>query len=441
MLYNLRSMGLGRDILYGIGVTATAPVWGLSMLRTGKWRTDWAGRLGSCEMKPAEPRQKTVLIHAVSVGEAALIRGLVDALAQREPGLRMVIASTTNTGFARATALYGEKHTVIRYPFDFSRAVAGVLDAVRPDVFVTVELEVWPNMVEACETRGIPAVVVNGRLSDRSYKGYRRFRRFIGPSFEKLSRVAAQTRDYADRFVGMGVPAERVSVLDTMKWDTAVIEDTVEGAEQLAAEMGFDRCRKLIVAGSTSPGEEKLLIDTCPKDVQLLIAPRKPEWFDAVARVAPDAARRTSGQPAEPGKGQRVFLLDTIGELRKAYSLADVCIVGRSFMGDLYGSDMMEPIALGKPTLIGPHHADFADTMKALTAADGIVVTEDPGGEAAGLLGDPERAQQIAANGRGVIRSRQGATQRHADLILDMLAARADRTPGVTHDSTPDPRP
>ena len=420
-------MGRGRDILYGIGVAATAPVWGFSLLRTGKWRTDWAGRLGRVKLPPAEGHASggTILIHAVSVGEASLIRGLVEELARRGSelpgGLRIVIAATTNTGFARATALYGEQHAVIRYPFDFSGAVASVLDAVKPDVFVTVELEVWPNMVEACEARGVPVVVVNGRLSERSYKGYRRLRRFIGPTFAKLSAVAAQTPDYAERFVGMGVAAERVSVLDTMKWDTAVIEDEVAGAEQLAAEMGIDRSRKLIVAGSTSPGEEKLLIESCPKDVQLLIAPRKPEWFDAVMKVAPDAVRRTLGTPAPAGSGQRVFLLDTIGELRRAYSLADVCIVGRSFLGDLYGSDMMEPIALGKPTIIGPHFADFADTMKALTAAEGIVVTEDPGGEAARLLGDPERARRIAERGREVIRSRQGATVRHADLILDIL--------------------
>ena len=274
--------------------------------------------------------------------------------------------------------------------------------------------------------RGLPLIVVNGRLSARSYKGYRRFKRFVGPTFAKLTRVAAQTQDYADRFVAMGVPADRVSVLDTMKWDTAVIEpaEGVQGAEELAAELGIDRSRKLIVAGSTSPGEEKLLIETCPADAQLLIAPRKPEWFDAAAKAAPPpgAVRRTSGKPAPAGSGQRVFLLDTIGELRRAYALADVCIVGRSFMGDLYGSDMMEPIALGKPTVIGPHHADFADTMEALTEADGIVVTDDPGAEAARLLAEPERAQQIAANGRAVIRSRQGSTKRHADMILGMLA-------------------
>jgi len=434
-------MGKGRDILYGIGAAATSPVWGFSMLRTGKWRTDWSARLGRGEslttLPEKTPGEKRALIHAVSVGETSLVAGLVAELLSRDETLEVVVASTTNTGAARAQGLYGglERVHCVRYPLDFSGAVARFLDTVQPDLVATVELEVWPNFTDACEARGVPLVVINGRLSARSYKGYRRFRRVIGPTFAKLTRVAAQTQDYADRFAGMGVPADRVEVLDTMKWDTAVIEpaEDVEGAEQLAAELGIDRSRKLIVAGSTSPGEEKLLVETCPAEVQLLIAPRKPEWFDAVAKTAPGAVRRTSGTPAPAGSGQRVFLLDTIGELRRAYALADVCIVGRSFMGDLYGSDMMEPIALGKPTIVGPHHADFADTMKALTEADGIVVTDDPGGEAARLLSDPERARQLADNGRDVIRSRQGSTKRHADMILGMLEG--------SRETTTDPKP
>jgi len=420
-------MGRGRDIVYAAGLGLASPVWGWRLMRTGKWKTDWSARMGKGETLSALPQkapgQQRILIHAVSVGEAALIKNLVDALLARDDRLELVIASTTNTGAARANAMYASLDRVhtVRYPLDFSGAVSRFLDAVRPDLAVTVELEVWPNFTDACVSRDIPLVVVNGRLSERSYRGYKRIRRLVAPTFAKLSFVAAQTQAYADRFVGLGVPPDRIAVLDTMKWDTAVIEDTVEGAEQLAEAMGIDRSRQLIVAGSTSPGEEKLLIETCPQDVQLLIAPRKPEWFDAAAKAAPDAVRRTSARPAEPGKGQRIFLLDTIGELRRAYSLADVCIVGRSFMGDLYGSDMMEPIALGKPTIIGPHHADFADTMKTLTAADGIVVTDGPGPEAARLLADPEPAQQIAKRGREVIRDRQGSTERHADMILGML--------------------
>ena len=433
-------MGLGRDILYAGGVLITSPVWGVSLLRTGKWRTDWGARFGKVSPKGNRPhpgplpggegaKAKTLLIHGVSVGEVNLIRQLVAEL-EKTPNLNLVIATTTNTGFARATELYADRHRVVRFPLDFSFAVRRFLDAVRPDAVALVELELWPNFMDACAARSLPAAVINGRLSARSFKRYRKVKRWLGRSFGQLAAAAVQSEDYAERFVAMGVSEERVRVLDTMKWDTAAVEDVVEGADRLAADLGIDRGRPLIVAGSTAPGEEKLLIETCPQDAQLLIAPRKPEWFEAVMKIAPDAVRRTGVQSGGSpriesvgfeGKKPRVFLLDTIGELRMAYSLADVCIVGRSFTGELYGSDMMEPIALGKPTIIGPHYVDFVDTMKALRDAGGIVVTDRPGDAAAELLNNPAVAGELAAAGREVILSRQGATQRHAALLLNLL--------------------
>ncbi|MEM9881841.1 MAG: glycosyltransferase N-terminal domain-containing protein [Planctomycetota bacterium] len=419
-------MGLGRDIAYGLGAAAAAPLWATSMLRTGKWRTDWPGRFGHvpdcADDKASATERKTLLIHGVSVGEVNLVRGLVAELEPAE-SLELVISSTTNTGTARAEALYGDRHRVVRFPLDFSFAVRRFLDAVRPDAVALVELEVWPNFMEACERRGVPVAVINGRLSERSYRGYRRFRPLVAPSFGKLAAAAVQDDAYAERFVGLGAAAERVHVFDTMKWDAADLADAVDGADALAEAMGIDRSRPLVVAGSTAPGEDDLLIRTRPPEVQLLIAPRKPEWFDAVTRHAPDAVRRTTTHHAArpPTSGGDVFLLDTIGELRAAYSLADVCVVGRSFTGELYGSDMVEPIALGKPTVVGPHFRDFADTMKALTDAGGIVVSDDPMGAATELLNNPTLAAEVAASGREVIRSRRGATPRHAALLRNLL--------------------
>ncbi|MEM1356314.1 MAG: glycosyltransferase N-terminal domain-containing protein [Planctomycetota bacterium] len=419
-----------RDLAYGVIATLTSPVWGLSLLRTGKWRTDWKARFGSCEIPPAKPKQKTLLIHAVSVGEISLIRGLVDDLTKRDPSLRIVIAATTNTGFKRGTELYGERHPVVRYPLDFSSAVKRFLDRVEPDLVCTVELEVWPNFVEACHKRGIPVGVINGRLSARSFKGYLRFKRLIGPSFEKLAFAAVQTTDYAERFKAMGAPDVRV--LDTMKWDAAVIADEVEGEAALARRLGVDLDKPIVVAGSTGPGEDRLLVDALPEGVQLIIAPRKPEWFAAAAEASPGCVRwslteaeaepTTSAMPKRWETGVKaVYLLDTIGQLAKAYSLADVVVVGRSFLG-LYGSDVMEPAALGKPIIIGPHHGDFEDSVNAMRQAGGLVVTDEPAALMRELLEDRDRAGQIADAGRAVVRSRQGATLRHAALILDMLS-------------------
>ncbi len=437
-------MPLGRDLVYLSAAALTSPVWATSLLRTGKWRTDWRGRFGRVKASGTFDlkQDRTLLLYGVSVGEINLIRNLVDLLERDAPEVEIVIAASTNTGFARAQTLYASRHDVVRFPYDLSFAVRRFLDAIQPDAVALVELEVWPNFMDECTRRGIPVAVVNGRLTERSFRGYRRIRPLIAPAFRRLAAVAAQTDDYAARFRALGVPAERVHVLDTMKWDTATVEDTVDGAEQLAADLGIDRTRPLIVAGSTAPGEDELLIRTRPADAQLLIAPRKPEWFDDVIRHAPNAVRRTAGigdrgsgirksgeappasapEPRSPIPGPSpVFLLDTIGELRAAYSLADVCIVGRSFTGRLHGSDMMEPIALNKPTVVGPHHADFADTMHALLDAGGVIVSGDPMGAAAELLHNPSLAAEVAAAGRAVILSRQGATERHAALLLGLL--------------------
>jgi 3-deoxy-D-manno-octulosonic-acid transferase len=428
------AMGKGRDIVYAAGLTLASPVWGWKLLRTGKWRTDWSARMGrgpALEALPAKPAGvRRVLIHAVSVGEAALIRGLVEELLARDATLELIIASTTNTGADRARAMYGRLDRVrcTRYPLDFSGAVARFLDRVRPDLVATVELEVWPNFTDACAARGVPLVVVNGRLSERSFRGYRRVRGLVAPTFAKLSRVAAQTEAYAERFRALGVPAERVEVLDTMKWDAAAIEpvEGVAGADDLAAELGLDRSKPVVVAGSTGDGEEQVLIEALSgwrealPGTQLVLVPRKPERFDAVARLDAGMVRRSSERP---GEGP-VYLVDTMGELRKAYALADVAVVGRSFNG-WGGSDPMEPVALGVPTVIGPDHKNFTDAVAALRDSGGIVVAD--AGTAAlrdavlALLTDRSRAADLSDAGRAVIRARQGSTRRHADMILGML--------------------
>lgn len=416
-------MSIGLDLVYAAGAVVSCPVWGWQILRTGKWRTDWGGRLGRADAKPQAAERKRLLIHTVSVGETNLVRLLVEMLARERPDLDIVISATTNTGVARAEQLYGAKHAIVRYPLDFSCAVKRFLDAVRPDAVALVENEVWPNFVEACERRAIPVCVINGRLTQRSHKRYAMLRPIVRRMYGRLAAVAAQTSEYAARFIDLGVPAERVHVLDTMKWDTAQVQDaaTVAGAEELAREMGIDRTRPLIVAGSTGPGEEELLIETCPREAQLMLVPRKPERFEEVAALDASIVRRTRPLTA---RHSRLFLLDTMGELRKAYALADVCLVGRSFLR-LYGSDIMEPVALGKPTVIGPHHADFADAVAALRDAGGLIVTDEPGRVAAELLADHPRAAELARRGVKVIRSRQGSTRRHADLLAQLLAAPA----------------
>lgn len=415
-------MARGYDLLYAGAAVLGSPVLGLRLLRTGKWRTDWRGRVGR---RPALPRDSrpTVLIHGVSVGEINATRELVRRLTREDaPHVRVVISSTTNTGFERARQLYEPEQTVVRFPFDFSWMVRRFLDAVKPDLIALMELEVWPNLVYECRRRGVPVCIINGRLSDSSYRNYRLVAPLVRPAFRTLAAAAAQTAAYAGRFADLGVPAEQVMVTDNMKWDTVRIAGSVPGADALAAAMGIDRSKPLVVAGSTGRGEEELLAATRPARVQLLLVPRKPERFESVARRVPGIVRRTEHPDGSDRgvDGAELFLLDTMGELAKAYSLADVAVVGRSFQAR-GGSDPIEPISLGKPTIIGPHHKNFSDVVAAFRESRGIIVSEDPMTAAAELLSAPERAREMAKRGREVIRARQGASERHAQLIYQLL--------------------
>ena len=479
------------------------------------------------------PHPPTVLVHGVSVGEVAATRKLVGRLARHA---RVVVSSTTDTGVERARSLYGTRHAVVRYPFDLSWMVRRFLDAVRPDVVALTELEVWPNFVTECTRRGIPVCVVNGRLSASSHRGYRCARGWVAPVFRQLAAVGAQNETYARRFADLGVPPDRMHVTDTMKWDTsAPAADSRTGprtspadtdprtgprtspaaaaartgpaaddprgspdadprtgpaaagprtgpadprppaAEALAAALGIDPARPLIVAGSTGPGEEAKLIAARPPAAQLLLVPRKPERFDTVAALDPGIRRRSAhpetntpahphadpaaqpraDNPAQPhaapaahpragptaqphadpaahpsaaaGPRTDLFLLDTMGELELAYALADVAVVGRSFT-PTGGSDPIPPVAAGCATLIGPHHENFAHVVAALRAGGGLTVAsspEDAMQTAALLLRDADARRRMARNGQRVVDEHRGASARSAELVLELVVGRS----------------
>lgn len=416
------------DLLYVPVAVATSPLWAF------KKRAGWSERFGRTPKLPP-PRDGTrgrILLHAVSVGEVAALRHLVPLLVT---DCDVVISATTDTGLKRAKELFAKTCHVVRYPLDFSPSVQRFLDAVKPDLVALVELELWPNFIAECKARDIPACVINGRLSARSFRGYRKIKRFIAPTFSTLAFAAVQDEDYAARFEHMGVTRDRIKLTGSMKWDAAKIEDEVPGAAKLAQELGIDRSRPLVVAGSTGPEEEEFLHRAVPADVQLLCAPRKPERFDEAAAALPGCRRRTQAtnnpQDFHTSKSPASrFLLDTIGELRAAYSLADVVVIGRSF-GTLYGSDPIEPIGLGKATVIGPSISDFSAIVAAFETRHGIQRT-DRGNLAAvlqALLSDPERRETLARNGRECIRAEQGASARHAGLLRELIGASGRRAP------------
>ncbi len=427
-------MSLLVDALYLVAAIVTAPVWFVGRALQGKPPIDLRARMGRVGTL-AEPARPRILFHAVSVGEVNAIRGLVTRLAAEH---EIVIATTTDTGLARAKALFGEQHPVVRYPLDFSWAVRRFLDATKPDAVALVELEVWPNFTRQCERRGIAVAVINGRLSDRSFPRYRRARPLVSPSFRRLSLIVAQDEPIAERFIAVGARPECVRVVGTMKWDNALEgqEGLPAAADKLAALLGIDRTRPLVVAGSTGPGEEALIHAAVPKEVQLLVAPRKPERFDEAARILSPCVRRSQIKEGVPNSNVKTnrFLLDSIGELRAAYALADLIIVGRTFSNQL-GSDMMEPIALGKAVIVGPDVRNFESVARALLDGGGMVQTtmQHLPQIVAQLLASPQRREQLAAAGLEVIRSKQGSVPEHARLLTDLMHARTSGSKAGSH--------
>jgi 3-deoxy-D-manno-octulosonic-acid transferase len=425
------------DAAYILGLTVAAPYWMLRPRTREKVRSALRDRMARTLPPPPSGSGPLVLLHAVSVGELNATPSLIRSLAAARPDVRFLVTTTTQTGWARAGELYGDNRqvAVARFPLDFSWAVRRLLTAFSPAVAVLMELEVWPNFVAECAQRQIPVSIVNGRLTTSSFRGYRLLRPLTGKMFAQLTHICAQDRVYADRFIASGADPQRVSVTGTMKFDTAGVQDRVEGDTALAQGVGIEiGAAPVWVCGSTGPGEEELVLATyrsllaTTPTLRLVIVPRKPERFDEVAERI-----RTAGFPVlrrsrpQPTDGNPVILGDTMGELRKFYSLADVVFVGRSLV-DLgprqHGSDMIEPSALGKPVIVGPFTHNFADAMSRFVAADAIRIVRSAAelvDAVAALLADRATASAMGQRARRIVQQEQGATARNADVILREL--------------------
>ncbi|MHC4704047.1 MAG: 3-deoxy-D-manno-octulosonic acid transferase, partial [Planctomycetota bacterium] len=316
------------DFLYLLAGLAYSPVVIYRVIRHNRYRTGWAQRFGKVERR--YPGKKCIWLHAVSVGEVNAAKTIIEQIKSRFTDFEIVVSTTTDTGFARATALFGENHQVFYFPFDFSWAVRRAFGRLRPDMCLLMELEVWPNFISTAYRLNVPVVVVNGRISDKSFSGYKRFRAFVGPTFGKIALILAQTDEYAQRFKEIGAAAENVVVTGSLKYDTAQIVEKVDGTDALAVQLNIGE-ERLWVAGATGTDEEKIILDVFSRlkesdpfnDLRLVIVPRKPERFDEVAQMITDAGfdlvRYSSVKDSEAEHPEEVpvILGDTMGDLRK----------------------------------------------------------------------------------------------------------------------------
>ncbi|MHC4497592.1 MAG: 3-deoxy-D-manno-octulosonic acid transferase [Planctomycetota bacterium] len=423
------------DCAYLLAAVAISPMVVYRMLRQNRYRTGWAQRLGLINRK--YPAKECIWLHAVSVGEVNATKTIVQELKKRFPDFEIVISTTTDTGFARATTLYGTDLQVFYFPLDFSWIMRRAFRNIRPAICLLMELEVWPNLISIAQQMNIPVVVVNGRITERSLSRYSQIKPIAKSIFRKVTLILAQTDEYARRFVRIGTPAENVIVTGSLKYDTAQITDTVEGADSLAAQLNIDKNDTLWIAGGTGPGEEKIVLGVFQNlkrhekfsDLRLVIVPRKPERFDEVAQLITDAGfdfvRYSEIKNTDAARTDKVpvILGDTMGDLRKFYSLATVVFVGRSLV-PMGGSDMIEVAALAKTTIFGPHTFNFTQTVDALSAGEGAVLVKDKDDLLRAThkcLSDVDFTKKIAQNAQEIIRKNQGATQKTIDQITKYL--------------------
>lgn len=382
---------------------------------------------------PVAQLQDSLWIHAVSVGETIAAAPLIRRLQARHPDCRLVVTTMTPTGSERVRALFGDSVVHVYAPYDLPDCVSRFLNRMRPRLAVIMETELWPNLLRGCARRGIPVLLANARLSARSARGYRRLRALTAPMLADLSRVAAQNAEDGARFVELGLPPQRLTVTGSVKFDITLDDALVTAAGQDSSAW-HERRRPLWIAASTHAGEDEIvlaahrrLLAAQPRAL-LVLVPRHPERFDAVAALAREAGFRCRRRSLdrEPAADTEVLVGDTMGELLGLYGCTDIAFVGGSLI-PRGGHNTLEPAAWGVPVLSGPSDFNFREIAALLEQAGALVKVADAEALAARLIAlaaDPAECARRGAAGRAVVAANRGALESLLAEIESLLGER-----------------
>jgi 3-deoxy-D-manno-octulosonic-acid transferase len=430
-------------------------------VRKGKYREGYAAKfLGRVPQRTS--KNICVWLHAVSVGEVNLLAPLLKAIEREQPDWECVISTTTMTGMALAKKKY-PRHTFFYCPLDFTWAVGAALRRIRPDVLVLAELELWPNLIRAAKRQGARVAVINGRLGEKSFRGYSRIRPLVAGLLRQIDLFAVQDESYAERFRRLGARPETVCVTGSMKYDGAQTDRDNPTTQRLARLAGFSNEDVVLLAGSTQEPEEAMVLETFRElnaqwpRLRLIIVPRHPDRFESVAKLL-DASgipwqRRTaleakSGESRVEGEEDRptadggvtfrsrlstldsrlsthVLLVDVVGELGAWWGTAQIAFVGGS-MGTRGGQNMIEPAAYGAAVSFGPNTWNFRDIVAAMLAQDAAVVVEN-GKQFTQFvrrcLEQPDHAAALGKQARSLVLAQLGATQKTQQLLRQLVEA------------------
>ena len=415
--------------LYRLALLLAAPLIPLRLLWRGRrergyWR-HWGERLA---LGPA-PMTDPLWIHAVSVGEMRAAQPLIDALRTAHPDTPVLLTCMTPTGRATAQSLYGSFATIVYLPYDYAWVVRRFLRLLQPRVGILMETELWPNLIRAAAQADVPLVLANARLSARSARGYARLPALTRASLQRIDSIAAQTEADAARLLGLG--AASVHVTGNLKFDIAPPADQLERGAAWKAAWGT---RPVLLAASTREGEELPLLrafrDTAPGGVLLVLVPRHPQRFDAVAALVESTGlpyqRRSAAEGTALNPDTRVLLGDSLGELFAYYAACDVAFVGGSLV-PLGGQNLIEAASVGRPVLVGPHTFNFEEaTQRAIDAGAALRVNDaaDLLENALKLLGDAPARARMGEAGLAFAARHRGAAAGVEALVSALLYPR-----------------
>lgn len=431
------------NVLYVVLALLASPWLIAGALQKGKYRDGWSQKLFGLVPR-RESEVPCVWIHAVSLGEVSLIASLISEVQRRYPHWEVVISTTTLTGYTLAKTRYAELQ-VFYCPLDFTWAVHNAMERVRPTILMLAELELWPNLIREARRTGAKVAIINGRLSDRSFRGYRRFGGWMRRVLGQVDLIAAQNEQYAERFLALGARSEAVHVTGSLKFDGAQTDRGNAATVRLRQLAGFQESDIVFLAGSTQEPEERLAIEAfralAPEhpELRLILVPRHPDRFAEVSSLLASSGltwqKRSRLDVTGADPRVRVLLVDRVGELGAWWGTAAIAYVGGS-MGSRQGQNMIEPAAYGCAVAFGPKTRNFRDVVAALLDAQAAVVVHD-GEELAAFvrraLEQPAFAAELGQRAQQVVASQLGATRRTVDL-LEVLTAepstviRRDRT-------------
>ncbi|MDD2273224.1 MAG: 3-deoxy-D-manno-octulosonic acid transferase [Desulfuromonadaceae bacterium] len=377
-------------------------------------------------------KRPVIWLHAVSVGESIAARPLLKALRAQYPGHAIVVSNTTETGRG-VSSTFPEIDLCIYFPFDFLPAVNSILKSINPKLIIIMETEIWPNFTREATRRGIPVVLANGRISDRSFGRYLKFAWFFRHALQLFSRLCMQTNTDRDRIIAIGAPHEKTLATGNLKYDIPLCVASSEEKQELRDRYKIPENMIVVTAGSTHSGEEQHVItmykelSATSRNLFLVLVPRHPERSTEVASLLKESGitftRRTTLSSAEPFKQGEALLVDTIGEMMSLYALSDIAYVGGSLV-PTGGHNLLEPASAGVVSVFGPHMTNFREiTELVLQYGAGIQVNtpEELIVSMRTLVTSFELRRILGQNGLKLMRDNGGATERHMETIARYL--------------------